>query len=57
MTEIQGTIGNIQLKKLSFIINENKKRFQAFDKNLSKNLSEDIYLKIPNQSMILILFL
>ena len=36
MTEIQGTIGNIQLKKLGFIIKENKKRFQAFDKNLSK---------------------
>ena len=37
MTEIQGTIGKVQLKKLNFILKENKKRFIAFDKHLSKN--------------------
>lgn len=37
MTEIQGTIGKVQLKKLDFILKENKKRFIAFDKHLSKN--------------------
>ena len=36
MTEIQGTIGLVQLKKLQFIIKENKKRFDSFEKNLSK---------------------
>ena len=35
MTEIQGVIGSVQLKKLNFILRENKKRFLAFDKILS----------------------
>ncbi len=39
MTEIQGTIGLVQLKKLQFIIKENKKRFDSFEKNLSKKFT------------------
>ena len=45
MTEIQGTIGNIQLKKLNYILKENKKRFLAFDKNLSKNFLRRDFVK------------
>lgn len=45
MTEIQGTIGNIQLKKLDYILKENKKRFLAFDKNLSKNFFRRDFVK------------
>ncbi len=36
MTEIQGIIGKIQLKKLNKIINENKKRYSILHRNLSK---------------------
>ncbi len=35
MTEMQGAIGNIQLKKLNFIIKENKSRYKVFDSTLS----------------------
>ncbi len=36
ITELQGIIGKIQLKKLNFILSENKKRYQILDQNLSK---------------------
>ena len=35
MTEMQGAIGNVQLKKLNFIIKKNKSRYKAFDNTLS----------------------
>ena len=32
MTEIQGAIGSIQLKKLNMIINDNKFKYKALEK-------------------------
>ncbi len=36
ITEMQGIIGKVQLKKLNYILSENKKRYQILNKNLSK---------------------
>lgn len=47
MTEIQGVIGKAQLKKINFILAENKKRYLALKKNFSKNIE---IRKIPNYS-------
>ena len=41
MTEIQGTIGLVQLKKLQFIIKENKKDSIHLKKIYLRNLLED----------------
>ena len=35
ITELQGVIGKVQLKKLNFILSENKKRYEVLNKNLS----------------------
>ena len=39
MTEMQGAIGNVQLKKLNFIIKENKSRYKNFDNTLSNKFT------------------
>ena len=36
MTELQAAIGKVQLKKLNFILKNNKKRYFELFKNLSK---------------------
>ncbi len=36
ITEMQGVIGKVQLKKLNYILSENKKRYKILHKNLSK---------------------
>ncbi|MDA9733809.1 DegT/DnrJ/EryC1/StrS family aminotransferase [Candidatus Pelagibacter sp.] len=51
MTELQGAIGKIQLKKLDFILSENKKRYlslkklinKKFDLRIPPDLSEESY--------------
>ncbi len=47
MTEIQAAIGNEQLKKLNFIISENKKRFEILEKEIKKKFS---LRELPNNS-------
>ena len=36
MTEMQGVLGKIQLKKLKFMIKENEARYNILDKYISK---------------------
>lgn len=50
MTDIQGAIGKAQLKKLPYILNENKKRYKILEKSL-----RDIFeiRSIPNNSNII----
>ena len=50
MTELQGAIGTEQLKKLPFILNENKKRYDTFKNILSKKvtLREPLRNSVPN---------
>ena len=43
MTELQGVIGKIQLKKLDFILSENKKRYLSLKKLINKKFD----LRIP----------
>ena len=45
MTELQGAIGIAQLKKLPFILNENKKRYNIFKSILSKKVKFREHLK------------
>tara|TARA_B100000795_G_C22753908_1_gene420621 strand:+ start:123 stop:1256 length:1134 start_codon:yes stop_codon:yes gene_type:complete len=45
MTELQGAIGIAQLKKLPFILNENKKRYNTFKSILSKKVKFREHLK------------
>ena len=45
MTELQGAIGIVQLKKLPFILNENKKRYNIFKSILSKKIKFREHLK------------
>ena len=45
MTELQGAIGIVQLKKLPFILNENKKRYNIFKSILSKKVKFREHLK------------
>ena len=47
MTEMQGVLGKIQLKKLKFMIKENEARYNILDKYISKIF--DVRL-IPPQS-------
>jgi 8-amino-3,8-dideoxy-alpha-D-manno-octulosonate transaminase len=47
MTELQGIIGKVQLKKMNYILNENKKRYMALKNNFSKKIE---IRKIPNYS-------
>ena len=47
MTEIQAVIGDEQLKKLKFIISENKKRFKILEKEIKKKFS---LRDLPNNS-------
>ena len=46
MTELQGVIGKIQLKKLDFILSENKKRYLSLKKLINKKFD----LRIPPYS-------
>lgn len=46
MTELQGVIGKIQLKKLDYILSENKKRYSSLKKLIKKNFD----LRIPPNS-------
>lgn len=46
MTELQGVIGKIQLKKLGFILSENKKRYLSLKKLINKKFD----LRIPPYS-------
>ena len=48
MTELQAVIGKVQLEKLSFIIKENKKRYNSIFKHL-KNLKVN-FRKVPNKT-------
>ena len=45
MTELQAAIGKVQLKKLNYIIKENKKRYNILDKNLDKNIEKRFITK------------
>ena len=45
MTELQGAIGIVQLKKLPFILSENKKRYNIFKSILSKKVKFREHLK------------
>ncbi|MBC8226587.1 MAG: DegT/DnrJ/EryC1/StrS family aminotransferase [Gammaproteobacteria bacterium] len=47
ITEMQAAVGKVQLSKLDYIINENKKRYQAFESNLPSNIISRI---IPDGS-------
>tara|TARA_B100001250_G_C19816762_1_gene798846 strand:+ start:3969 stop:5111 length:1143 start_codon:yes stop_codon:yes gene_type:complete len=47
MTELQGVVGKVQLKKINFILNENEKRYMAIKQNLSKIIE---VREIPNFS-------
>ena len=47
MTEMQAAVGKVQLGKLNYIINENKKRYVSFERNLSSSASRR---KIPEGS-------
>ena len=47
MTEMQAAVGKVQLGKLNYIINENKKRYVSFERNLSSSVSRR---KIPEGS-------
>lgn len=40
MTELQAVVGIVQLKKLKFMINENKKRFNILQSNLSNKINQ-----------------
>ena len=46
MTEMQAVVGKIQLKKLSYILKNNKKRFKILEKELGKSVN---LRTIPNQ--------
>ena len=35
MTELQGAIGKVQLKKLNLLLTDNKKKFEIIEKNLN----------------------
>lgn len=48
MTELQAVIGKVQIEKLSFIIKENKKRYNSIFKHL-KNLKVN-FRKVPNNT-------
>ena len=47
MTELQGAIGKVQLKKLNFILKENKLRYQILEKIVSKKY---VLREIPTES-------
>ena len=63
MTELQAIVGKVQLTKLNFILNENKKRYEVLEKFINKNIerrkltenSETIYdtfiFKIKDQKI------
>ena len=55
MTELQGAIGTVQLKKLPLILNENKKRYNIFKNVLSKKVKfrEHLSNSIPNYDTII----
>ena len=38
MTELQAAVGKVQLKKLNFILRENKKRYKILDSLLDKKI-------------------
>ena len=50
MTDLQGVVAKEQLKKINYIISENKKRYQIIKKNIS---SKAILRKIPKNSKII----
>ena len=55
LTELQGAIGIAQLKKLSLILNENKKRYEVFKKILSPKLKfrNELNNSTPNYDTII----
>ena len=51
MTELQGAVGIAQLKKLKFILSENKKRYYLLLKTLSKKFKIRYKIKDSTSSM------
>tara|TARA_B100001175_G_C19507910_1_gene641963 strand:+ start:1564 stop:2700 length:1137 start_codon:yes stop_codon:yes gene_type:complete len=56
MTEMQGAVGIAQLKKLNFILRENKKRYKILEKNLKKEFIIRHLIKNSNASYDTFLF-